>query len=54
MNSFWRHCLSHFERELPQQQFVTWIKPLRCQTEGDTLTLKGIENPWNEVWKRVK
>jgi chromosomal replication initiator protein len=39
MNSFWRHCLSHFERELPQQQFVTWIKPLRCQTEGDTLTL---------------
>jgi beta-lactamase regulating signal transducer with metallopeptidase domain len=22
--------------------------------EGDTLTLKGIENPWSEVWKRVK
>jgi bla regulator protein BlaR1 len=22
--------------------------------EGDTLTLTGIGNPWNEVWKRVK
>lgn len=21
--------------------------------EGDTLTLKGIDNPWNEVWKRL-
>jgi beta-lactamase regulating signal transducer with metallopeptidase domain/lipopolysaccharide export system protein LptA len=22
--------------------------------EGDTLTMKGIGNPWNQVWKRVK
>jgi hypothetical protein len=22
------------------------------ETQGDTLTLKGINNPWNEVWKR--
>src|SRR5215210_4261899 len=39
MNSFWRHCLSHFEKELPAQQFVTWIKPLKSRVEGDTLVL---------------
>jgi chromosomal replication initiator protein len=39
MNSFWRYCLSHFEKELPPQQFVTWIKPLRFHAEGDTLVL---------------
>ena len=39
MNSFWRYCLSHFEKELPAQQFVTWIKPLKFHAEGDTLTL---------------
>jgi chromosomal replication initiator protein len=39
MNSFWRYCLSQFEKELPAQQFVTWIKPLKFTAEGDTLTL---------------
>ena len=39
MNSFWRHCLAHFEKELPPQQFVTWIKPLKVEMEGDVLTL---------------
>lgn len=39
MNSFWRYCLSHFEKELPAQQFVTWIKPLKVHVEHDTLTL---------------
>lgn len=23
------------------------------KVEGDALTLIGIENPWNEVWKRL-
>jgi chromosomal replication initiator protein len=39
MNSFWRYCLSQFEKELPAQQFVTWIKPLKFHADGDTLTL---------------
>ena len=39
MNSFWRYCLSYFEKELPAQQFVTWIKPLQVGIDGDTLTL---------------
>src|SRR5215207_4073479 len=39
MNSFWRYCLSHFEKELPAQQFVTWIEPLKVEVEGETLVL---------------
>ena len=39
MNSFWRLCLARFEKELPSQQFQTWIKPLRFHAEGDRLTL---------------
>jgi len=39
MNSFWRFCLARFEKELPPQQYKTWIKPLRFQADGDRLTL---------------
>jgi chromosomal replication initiator protein len=39
MNSFWRYCLTHFEKELPAQQFATWIKPLEFKADGDTFTL---------------
>src|SRR4030065_853236 len=39
MNSFWRFCLARFEKELPPQQYRTWIKPLRPQADGDALTL---------------
>jgi chromosomal replication initiator protein len=39
MNSFWRFCLAQFEKELPPQQFRTWIKPLKFHAEGATLTL---------------
>jgi len=39
MNSFWRFCLSCFEKELPPQQFRTWIKPLKFHIDGNTLTL---------------
>src|SRR5512146_909298 len=39
MNSFWRFCLSRFEKELPAQQFITWIKPLKFHVDGNTLTL---------------
>ena len=31
MSDFWSACLSQFERELPAQQFNTWIKSLRCE-----------------------
>lgn len=39
MNSFWRYCLSHFEKELPAQQFRTWIRPLKFRADGHVLTL---------------
>jgi chromosomal replication initiator protein len=39
MNSFWRSCLDHFEKQLPPQQFKTWIKPLKFQAVDQALTL---------------
>jgi chromosomal replication initiator protein len=39
MNSFWRSCLSHFEQQLPPQQFKTWIKPLKFQAADNRVTL---------------
>jgi len=53
MNSLWRHCLSHFEHELPAQQFVTWIKPLQAELDGDTLTITA-PNRFVLQWIRDK
>lgn len=39
MENFWPTCLSRFEKELSTQQYNTWIKPLRTETEGDTVRL---------------
>ena len=39
MNSLWTHCLQHFERELPAQQFRTWIAPLSAVADGHVLTI---------------
>src|SRR6266581_2775305 len=32
MQGFWASCLSRFEKELPAQQFNTWIRPLTLET----------------------
>lgn len=53
MNSFWRHCLSHFEKELPAQQFRTWIRPLKVHVDGDALTLTA-PNRFVLQWVRDK
>jgi len=34
MSGFWESCLYLFQRELPAQQFNTWIKPLRLEGEA--------------------
>jgi len=34
MNDFWSACLTRFERELPAQQFNTWIKGLQLRPDG--------------------
>jgi len=34
MQGFWASCLTRFEKELPAQQFNTWIKPLRLDASA--------------------
>jgi chromosomal replication initiator protein len=34
MQGFWNSCLSRFEKELPVQQFNTWIRPLEIDLAG--------------------
>ena len=51
MNSFWRLCLTQFEKELPPQQFTTWIKPLQIRTDGEGLTLVA-PNRFVQQWIR--
>lgn len=34
MQGFWRSCLSQLEKELPAQQFNTWIRPLSLDPES--------------------
>ncbi len=41
MDAFWTLCLQHFEHSLPQQQFRTWIQPLRPRRNGKTLILEA-------------
>jgi len=51
MNSFWRFCLGYFEKELPPQQFKTWIRPLRFRADGNALTLVA-PNRFVQQWIR--
>ena len=37
--SFWAGCLDAFRRELTPQQFNTWIRPLRLESDDDGLRL---------------
>ena len=37
--SFWDSCLRSFEKSLPQQQFNSWIKPLKLISENGSLVL---------------
>jgi chromosomal replication initiator protein len=53
MNSFWRYCLARFEKELPAQQFRTWIRPLKFSVDGDVLTLEA-PNRFVLQWIRDK
>jgi chromosomal replication initiator protein len=41
MDAFWALCLQHFEQSLPQQQFKTWIQPLRARVSGRTLVVQA-------------
>ncbi|MGH8630731.1 MAG: DnaA ATPase domain-containing protein, partial [Burkholderiales bacterium] len=39
MDSFWTHCLRHFEKAVPAQQYKTWIQPLRARLDGATVRI---------------
>ena len=32
----WEQCLNHLQNELPDQQFNTWIRPLKCEPLSDS------------------
>jgi len=54
MSKFWSYCLSQFEKELPAQQFITWIKPLSVhQNDAATLTIVA-PNRFVLQWVRDK
>ena len=54
MNTFWSHCLSQFEKELPNQQFITWIKPLSVKQNGSTGLTVIAPNRFVLQWIRDK
>ena len=35
----WQHCLNRLSGEIPQQQFITWIRPLRAEWQESGLVL---------------
>lgn len=41
MDSFWSHCLRHFESAIPAQQYKTWILPLHARLDGQTLRISA-------------
>ncbi len=41
MDSFWTHCLRHFQTAIPDQQFKTWIQPLNANLDGETVTIEA-------------
>lgn len=38
-DSFWKSCLRHLEREVPDQQLNTWIRPLQAEETDNCLRL---------------
>ena len=54
MNTFWPACLSQFEKELPAQQFITWIKPLSVQSNGASALTIVAPNRFVLQWIRDK
>jgi chromosomal replication initiator protein len=41
MDSIWNHCLRHFEKSLPAQQYKTWIQPLHARLDQYTVVVSA-------------
>lgn len=53
MDSFWTHCLRHFQTAIPAQQFKTWIQPLNAEFDGKTIHIAA-PNRFVLEWVRDK
>ena len=53
MDSFWTHCLRHFQSAIPAQQFKTWIQPLNAELDGNTVHIAA-PNRFVLEWVRDK
>jgi chromosomal replication initiator protein len=53
MDNFWSSCLKRLEQELPPQQFNTWIRPLKTESEESDEALR-IFAPNSFILNRVK
>ena len=54
MEGFWLSCLSRFEKELPAQQFNTWIRPLKVDPAEPPLGEVRLRAPNRFVLQWVK
>ncbi len=54
MNTFWPSCLAQFEKELPPQQFITWIKPLAIRLNSPASLTLVAPNRFVLQWIRDK
>ena len=42
ITDLWQHCLDRLGREIPNQQFNTWIRPLHCMQDDNRLRLMAL------------
>jgi chromosomal replication initiator protein len=56
MADFWSSCLLQLEQELPQQQFNTWIRPLRLEAEpsAETAFRLVVPNGFHLKWVKER
>ena len=46
MEQVWLSCLARLEKELPAQQFNTWIKPIQVDMERSTEDELRLTDHW--------
>src|SRR5439155_26082141 len=54
MQGFWASCLTRFEKELPAQQFNTWIRPLKLDASAAPSGELRLLAPYRSVLQWVK
>ena len=53
--SLWQACVEELSRELPEQQFNTWIKPHSAQVSEDQLSVTlFVANRFKLDWVRAQ